>query len=96
MAAILEDIRTLTARTGGGLRAFTAPDGNRWIEQNPKRSSGWAKLAQQGRQIAWEFGPGRDYGYTGRVMVDGKVMTKAQTIEALWARGSNEKSAHLR
>ena len=68
MGAILEDIRTWTESTGSGLRTFTAPDGNRWIEQNPKRSSGWAKLAQQGRQIAWEFGPGRDHGYTGRVM----------------------------
>jgi hypothetical protein len=95
MGAILEDIRTWTESAGGGLRAFTAPDGNRWIEQNSRRSSGWARLAQQGRQIAWEFGPSREHGYTGRVMIDGQVMTKAQAIEALWGRGFNRKAPRL-
>ncbi len=84
MGAILEDICTWTDRTASGLRAYTAPDGNRWIEQNPKLTSGWAKLARQGHQVAWEFGPSRADGYTGRVMIDGKTMTKAQAIEALW------------
>jgi len=32
MGAIFEDIRTWTESTSSGLRAFTAPDGNRWIE----------------------------------------------------------------
>ena len=52
-----------------GLRYVKLPDDAILIEQNPKKSSEWAKLAQQGRRIAWVM---RDGEYLARV-VDGEV-----------------------
>src|SRR2546421_48625 len=52
-----------------GLRYVELPDGATLIEQNPKKSSQWAKLAQSGHRIAWVM---RDGAYLARV-VDGEV-----------------------
>ena len=52
-----------------GLRYVKLPDDAILIEQNPQKSSEWAKLAQQGRRIAWVM---RDGEYLARV-VDGEV-----------------------
>jgi hypothetical protein len=53
-----------------GLRYVTLPDGAILIEQNPQKSSEWAKLARDGRRIAWVM---RDGEYLARV-VDGEVV----------------------
>ena len=53
-----------------GLRYVELPEGAVLIEQNPKKSSQWAKLAQRGHRIAWVM---RDGAYLARV-VDGEVI----------------------
>ena len=53
-----------------GLRYVKLPDDAILIEQNPQKTSEWAKLAQQGRRIAWVM---RDGEYLARV-VDGEVV----------------------
>ncbi len=52
-----------------GLRHVALPDGAILIEQNPQKQSEWAKLARDGRRIAWVM---RDGEYLARV-VDGEV-----------------------
>jgi hypothetical protein len=52
-----------------GLRYVELPDGAVLVEQNPKKSSEWARLAQRGHRIAWVM---RDGAYLARV-VDGEV-----------------------
>jgi hypothetical protein len=52
-----------------GLRYVELPDDAVLVEQNPKKSSEWAKLAQRGHRIAWVM---RDSAYLARV-VDGEV-----------------------
>ncbi|HEX7996972.1 MAG TPA: hypothetical protein VF528_01045 [Pyrinomonadaceae bacterium] len=52
-----------------GLRYVTLPDDAILIEQNPLKSSKWAKLARDGRRIAWVM---REGEYLARV-VDGEV-----------------------
>lgn len=47
-------------KTQGGLRSITI-EGIFYVEQNPHKSSRWAKLAQAGHQIMW--------GLKGRVYV---------------------------
>ncbi|HEX8492421.1 MAG TPA: hypothetical protein VF658_06235 [Pyrinomonadaceae bacterium] len=54
-----------------GLRYVKLPDDAILIEQNPQKSSEWAKLAREGRRIAWVM---RDGEYLARV-VDGEVTT---------------------
>jgi hypothetical protein len=54
-----------------GLRYVKLPEDAILIEQNPQKSSEWAKLAQQGRRVAWVM---RDGEYLARV-VDGEVTT---------------------
>lgn len=54
-----------------GLRYVALDDGAILIEQNPQKSSEWAKLAQKGHRIAWVM---RDGEYLARV-VDGEVTT---------------------
>lgn len=52
-----------------GLRYVELPHGAVLIEQNPKKSSEWARLAQEGRRVAWVM---RDGAYLARV-VEGEV-----------------------
>lgn len=52
-----------------GLRHVELPNGATLIEQNPKKTSEWARLARDGRRIAWVM---RDGAYLARV-VDGEV-----------------------
>jgi len=53
-----------------GLRYVRLAGGALLIEQNPKKKSEWAELAQSGRRIAWVM---RDGEYLARV-VDGEVV----------------------
>ena len=53
-----------------GLRYVRLAGGALLVEQNPKRKSEWAELAQAGRRIAWVM---RDGEYLARV-VDGDVV----------------------
>ncbi|MBV9211223.1 MAG: hypothetical protein JOZ52_11365 [Acidobacteria bacterium] len=52
-----------------GLRYVKLAGGAVLIEQNPKKQSQWARLARDGRRIAWLM---RDGQYLARV-VDGEV-----------------------
>lgn len=52
-----------------GLRYVRLPGDAVLVEQNPKKRSQWAELANQGRRIAWVL---RDGEYLARV-VDGEV-----------------------
>jgi hypothetical protein len=52
-----------------GLRHVELPGGAVLVEQNPKKSSEWAELANSGRRVAWVMRDGR---YLARV-VDGEV-----------------------
>jgi hypothetical protein len=52
-----------------GLRYTELADGALLIEQNPKKKSEWALLANQGHRVAWVM---RDGEYLARV-VDGEV-----------------------
>lgn len=53
-----------------GLRYVRLAGGALLIEQNPKKKSEWAELAQTGRRIAWVM---REGEYLARV-VDGEVV----------------------
>ncbi|HEY0004210.1 MAG TPA: hypothetical protein VGB17_05320 [Pyrinomonadaceae bacterium] len=52
-----------------GLRYVELPGGAILVEQNPKKSSEWARLASRGQRIAWAM---REGEYLARV-VDGEV-----------------------
>lgn len=52
-----------------GLRYVRLPGGAVLVEQNPNKSSGWARLAREGRRVAWAL---REGEYLARV-VDGEV-----------------------
>jgi hypothetical protein len=52
------------------LRYTNLPGGAILVEQNPKKTSEWARLASQGHRIAWVM---RDGEYLARV-VDGEVV----------------------
>jgi hypothetical protein len=52
-----------------GLRYVELAEGAILIEQNPKKSSEWGKLAQKGERVAWVM---RDGEYLARV-VNGEV-----------------------
>jgi hypothetical protein len=52
-----------------GLRYVELADGATLVEQNPKKKSEWAELAQSGHRVAWVL---RDGEYLARV-VDGEV-----------------------
>ena len=47
------------------------------VEQNPNKSSEWARLAREGRRIAWVL---REREYLARV-VDAEVVTLDRTVE---------------
>jgi hypothetical protein len=53
-----------------GLRYVKLEDGAILVEQNPKKKSEWAELANQGHRIAWVM---RDGEYLARV-IDGEVV----------------------
>jgi hypothetical protein len=53
-----------------GVRYVDLPDGAILVEQNPKKTSKWAKLAREGHRVAWVM---RDGQYLARV-VDGDVV----------------------
>ena len=74
------DMATWTQRTQSGLKRFYTRQGKLWIEQNPAKDSVWARLAAKGHSIAWEF-EGPKLGYTGRMMIDGAILTKAEACE---------------
>ncbi|HVG28228.1 MAG TPA: hypothetical protein VM864_00770 [Pyrinomonadaceae bacterium] len=52
-----------------GVRHVALPGGAELIEQNPQKSSEWARLAREGHRVAWAM---RDGEYLARV-VDGEV-----------------------
>jgi hypothetical protein len=53
-----------------GLRYVELEHDTTLIEQNPKKTSEWAKLARRGHRVAWLM---RDGAYLARV-VDGEVV----------------------
>ena len=53
-----------------GLRFVNLGDGAVLIEQNPRKKSKWAELANEGHKVAWVL---RDGKYLARV-VDGEVL----------------------
>jgi hypothetical protein len=53
-----------------GLRYVNLPDGAILIEQNPQKKSEWARLARDGRRLAWVM---RDGEYLARVL-EGEVV----------------------
>jgi hypothetical protein len=84
MAPKLTDMLTWNGRTGqDGLRSFSDEDGNFWLEQNPSKTSQWAKFAKKGHDVAWEFGANRRY--TGRMLVDGDILTPSQATKTFLA-----------
>jgi hypothetical protein len=52
-----------------GLRHVSLPGGALLVEQNPKKTSEWAELANRGHRVAWVM---REGHYLARV-VDGEV-----------------------
>jgi hypothetical protein len=72
------DMTTWTERLGHSrLRSFTDEHGHFWLEQNPSKSSKWAKLAREGHAVAWEF-EGPNGSYTGRLLIDGEIYTPSE------------------
>lgn len=87
----LTDMSTWTGQTGkDGLRSFTDEDGNFWLEQNSTKSSKWANLARKGHDVAWEFGANRRY--TGRMLVDGEILTPSDATKTFLTAGSKTSS----
>ena len=84
MALKLIEMSTWHGRTGKDrLRSFTEGNGNFWLEQNPSKISKWAKFAKKGHDVAWEFGANRRY--TGRMLVDGVILTPAEATKKFFA-----------
>ena len=73
--ATLNDMSTWAVHTRAGLREFFTKEGKHWVEQNRAKNSRWAKLAREGHDIAWEFENRVRGGYTGRVLIDGEILT---------------------
>jgi len=53
-----------------GVRYVELPAGAQLVEQNPDKKTEWARLAREGRRVAWAMRGGR---YLARV-VDGEVV----------------------
>jgi hypothetical protein len=45
------------------------------------KNSRWAKLAREGHDVAWEFENREGGGYTGRILIDGEIMSAKQAHE---------------
>ena len=86
MPPTLTDMSTWTEKVGRSkLRSFTDRDGHFWLEQNPAKRTKWAKLAREGRAIAWEFA--KEGGYSGRMLVDGEILTPAEATKKFLKTG---------
>jgi len=70
--------------SGSGLWYRDMPNGFRWVQQNPRTGSLFARAARLGHKIAWEFSPKGDY--TGRVYLDGKVLSREEARQKLLNR----------
>ena len=83
----LNDMKTWRDRLGhSGLRSFTDAEGHFWLEQNPAKTSKWAKLAREGHEVAWEFEkPGG--GYTGRILIDGEIYSTSEATKKFLQTG---------
>ena len=75
------NMKTWTEKFGHStLRAFTDADHHFWLEQNPAKRTKWAKLAQSGHEVAWEFDtPGG--AYTGRILIDGEIYSPSEATK---------------
>jgi hypothetical protein len=62
------------------LRSFTDEAGRFWLEQNKAKASKWAKLAQKGHDVAWEFDASGG-SYSGRILIDGEIYTTADATK---------------
>ena len=83
----LTDMSTWNGRTGkDGLRSFAGDDGKFWLEQNATKTSKGAKLAIKGHDVAWEFGANRRY--TGRMLVDGEILTPSEATKMFLSAGT--------
>jgi hypothetical protein len=72
------EMKTWSKRLGcTKLRTFVDEHNHFWLEQNPNKSSKWAKLAREGHEIAWEF-DSPDGSYTGRMLIDGELYTPSE------------------
>jgi len=89
----LKDMNTWTDRFGhSSLRSYTDEAGHFWLEQNLAKDSKWAKLAREGHYVAWEFEqPGG--GYTGRLLVDGEILTPKEATRRFLQDHSAEPNA---
>jgi hypothetical protein len=58
----------------------------RRLEQNSSKQSKWGKLAREGHDVAWEFG-GRGGSYTGRMLVDGELLTPSEATKKFLQTG---------
>jgi hypothetical protein len=60
-----------------------------WLTQNKNKRyqngqlSFWAEKAREGYDIEWEITDGSRFGYTGRVRLDGQIMTKEEARSIL-------------
>jgi hypothetical protein len=73
------------------LRSFTDAEGHLWLEQNSSKAPKWAKLARQGHDIAWEFA-GRGGAYTGRMLIDGEIMTPSEATKKFLQAPASKKA----
>jgi len=82
----LKNMKTWRDRLGhSDLRSFTDAAGHLWLEQNPAKGSRWAKLAREGREVAWEFErPGGRY--TGRILIDGEIYSTSEATKKFFQK----------
>lgn len=77
----LKDMNSWLDRLGrSSLRSFTDAEGHFWLEQNPAKSSKWARLAREGHDVAWEFDK-HGGGYTGRILIDGQIHSTSEATK---------------
>ena len=74
---------TWNGRTGQDrLRFFTDEEDNFWLEQIHRRPPN-GRSSPKGHDVAWEFGPNRRY--TGRMLVDGVILTPSEATKKFFA-----------
>ncbi|MCU1328873.1 MAG: hypothetical protein JWN34_4243 [Bryobacterales bacterium] len=64
------------------LRTFTNAEENFWREQNPAKTSKWAKLANEDHAVAREMASSGG-SYTGRMLIDGEIYETRGAQEVL-------------